>query len=384
MTTAQYESTNIVLVSNGFQSDYEAGFANGLAANGQQILLISSDRTLVERLLPGVQVCNLRGSQEESRPAWRKALQLGFYFVRLANVLAWRRPVTHLNGLFLLSRFKGRYVELLWEIECRVWRALSHRLILTVHNVLPHGRDDPSLRQRMRSIYTIPDRLIVHTAKMRQRLIDEFFVDPEKIAIMEHGIDRIATVSAECIAAVRNSLEVKPRQKLVLSFGIVQRYKGIDLLVNAAKSLGEDTRIHIAGRCNDSEYQGQLEALIAQHSSEARVTWENQWLSEARVDALLGAADLLVLPYRDIDQSGVLFAAMRHGLPVVAFDVGSFRQYLDSGMGIVVEPENVVALAAAIQTIDCGPQARAKVRELARNYLWSETVKPILEAYVVH
>jgi len=380
-TTARVTYPMIALVSNGFQSDYEAGFTNGLAANGLTPVLVSSDRTLVERLLPSVVVLNLRGSQEENRPAWQKAGQIVFYLLRLAFFLARHRPITHLTGMFAFSRLKGRRSEAMWAFECHAWKLLSRRLLLTVHNVLPHGRDTPELRQRMREIYKIPDRLVVHTDRMKQRLIDEFDVEPTRIAVMQHGIDCIASAPQERIATTRTALGASPSQKLVLCFGIVQRYKGVDMLIDAASHLGADTRIHVAGRCSDTAYQTELEAMLNAQTGEVRVTWDNQWLSEVRVDELLAAADLLVLPYRHIDQSGVLFAAMRHGLPVVAFDVGSLRQYLDGGMGIVVEQGNTVAFAEAVQRIDCSVAARSKVREYAQQFLWSATVIPILNEY---
>jgi glycosyltransferase involved in cell wall biosynthesis len=371
----------IVLISNGFQSDYEAGFANGLAANGLHPILISSDRTLVNRLLPDVTALNLRGSQEESRPTWQKMAQMLAYFIRLGLFLARHRPVTHLTGLFALSHIKGSYAETVWALECRVWKLLSQRLLLTVHNVVPHGRDTPAMRQRMRHIYKIPACLVVHTDQMSQRLIDEFGVAPERIVVMQHGIDHMAAESSEAIAATRAALGTQPDQKLVLCFGIVQRYKGVDLLIGAAQHFGDNIRVHIAGRCSDRSYQTELEKSLKLSRNSARLAWENEWLSEARADDLLAAADLLVLPYRQIDQSGVLFAAMRHGLPVVAFDVGSFRQYLNAEMGVVVEPGNTVALAEAIQQIDCSAVARAKVRAYAKQFLWRETVKPILAVY---
>jgi glycosyltransferase involved in cell wall biosynthesis len=371
----------VVLVSNGFQSDYEAGFANGLAANGVRPVLIASDRTLLDRLLPSVEVLNLRGSQEERRPGWQKALQLLLYTLRLSLLLARRRPVTHLTGLFILSRFHGDLAEVMWGLECRLWKLLSRRLLLTVHNVLPHGRDTPGLRRRMTNIYTIPDRLVVHTSRMRDRLVGEFNVDPARITIMEHGIDRLASVSPDRVAATRSGLGALPGQKLVLNFGIVQRYKGVDLLIKAVRFLDEDTRIHIAGRCNDSNYKAELDDLLTAQTDGTQITWENDWLSEDRVDDLLASADLLALPYRHIDQSGVLFAALRHGLPIVAFDVGSFREYLIDGIGTVVEPENIKAFAAAIRDTDCGAGERAAIRAHAKRFLWSATVRSVLNEY---
>ncbi|MFZ2972202.1 MAG: glycosyltransferase family 4 protein [Ferribacterium limneticum] len=365
----------VVLLSHGFQPDYEAGFANGLAKNGVPVTLIGSDRTLYERLQSGVLAINLRGSQDRGRAAWKKVLNLGIYIFRLMSFLVLKRPVLHLTGLFLTGYEKS------WVYECRTYRLLSRRLVMTVHNVLPHDRDTPEMREVFRQVYGIPHCLIVHTAKARQRLISEFNVEPGRIVVMEHGLDDLVHVSAEAIQATREQLHVGNFDRLVIFFGAVMRYKGVDLLVEAARHFSNGTRVHIAGRCADSKYQKELEALLHDHPLGQAITWQNSYLSEEHVSHLLGAADVLVMPYRHIDQSGVLFAAMRHGTPIVAFDVGSFHDYLPDGVGLVVPAGDLPALAAAIAEIPSSRQLRPEIHKVAEGFLWQKTVRPVLECY---
>lgn len=370
----------VVLISNGFQSDYEAGFANGLAANGIRPILISSDRTLVNRLRPEVRAKSLRGSQEEGRSGFSKALQFARYIASLTLYLLCHRPTTHMIGLFAASHIRSKWADKSWLLECRLWKVLSRRLVMTVHNVLPHGRDTVALRTSLRKIYRIPDKLVVHTQRMKDRLVEEFDVPVEKIVVMEHGIDRLADGGA---AAKTEAIgrDFATRSRSVLCFGTIQRYKGVDLLIEAARKMSADIQVSIAGRCTDGKYRLELEQLIADRSGGAGVSWLNSWLSEEQIEKFLEDADVLVLPYRHIDQSGVLFAALRHGLPVVAFDVGSFRDYLELGLGTVVECGNVDALANAISSIDCSEPRRRQIRELAKRFLWSETVRPVLAIY---
>ncbi|MCV4771166.1 hypothetical protein OFC10_34560, partial [Escherichia coli] len=73
----------VLLVSHGFQPHYELCVANGLAENGLRVTLPGSDRTLVGQLREGVSFVNLRGSQDERRPRWRKAQGLLRYHLRL-------------------------------------------------------------------------------------------------------------------------------------------------------------------------------------------------------------------------------------------------------------------------------------------------------------
>jgi glycosyltransferase involved in cell wall biosynthesis len=372
----QHNTGKAVLVSHGFQSDYEAGFANGLARNGVRVTLIASDQTLYEKLDPAIEAINLRGSQDAQRPAWQKVMNLLWYWMRLLLLVAGRRPVTHLTGLFLFGSFSAA-----WVWECRVLRFLSSRLILTVHNVIPHDRDTPEMRRHLEVAYRIPHSLIVHTKRARQRLVEEFDIDPKRIIVMEHGLDEIVIPKEEDIATTRAALGYEPDQKVALFLGWVRRYKGVDLLLEAARFLGNDIRVLIAGNCIDSEYRQEIEQIIEGGSLGTRVTWEFGYLSEKRVSELLGAADVLVMPYRQIDQSGVLFAALRHGVPVVAFDVGSFRDYLPEGTGVVVPSGDIKALADAIGDVGPAKCVRDRIHAVARRFRWQETVKPVLNLY---
>ena len=132
MNTPALSPTPVICVSHGFQTNYERGFCNGLAARGVVVTLIGSDRSDTAGLLPGVTALNLRGSQEEDRPRRTKALNLLRYHARLMlHALRHRDATLHVMGL-LAPLFGCGVVQGLW------FRALCRRYVLTVHDVLPH------------------------------------------------------------------------------------------------------------------------------------------------------------------------------------------------------------------------------------------------------
>lgn len=373
---------SVILISNGFQPDYEAGFANGLAANGAEVTLISSDRTLVERLDPGVRVNNLRGNQNPKRSHLSKALNLIAYFLRLYTFISRQGTTVHLTGLFSLSHIRRPWADRSWKYECRIIRWLAPRLFLTVHNVVPHERDTPDVRRELASVYGLPDLLVVHTARARQRLIDEFDVAPSRICVMEHGVDDIVVVSESRRDATRASLMQPGQEVLALFFGAVQYYKGIDMLLAEGAALRAGLRLHVAGRCSDENYRQTLDSMIASHPRAGQITWEEGYLSETRASELLSAADVVVMPYRHIDQSGVLFAALRHGAKVLAFDVGSLRDYLGDERGGVVPSGDLNAFVSALNGMRAtGSAERERVTDYARNFAWRNTVRALLPYY---
>lgn len=363
----------VLLISHGFQPDYEAGFSSGLARNGVEVELVSSDRTLVDRLAAGVNAINLRGSQDRSRSSWRKAANLFRYYLQLGGLLIRRRgtPI-HLVGHFAVDH------PLAWRGECLLYRALGRRFVLTVHNVVPHDRDTPAVREALRVAYRIPYRLVVHTRRARERLIEEFGVEADRIVVMDHGIDEIPPLDDQQVNAARLRIGVREGERLVVFFGAVLPYKGVDLFLEAAVHFGPDVRVVIAGRCGDAEYRTRIRKLVDSHPLGERVCWNDAYVPEEAVTELLAAADVIAMPYRHIDQSGVLFAALRHGVPVVAFDVGSLREYLLDGAGVVVPPGDIKAFASAVMHVEPSAVARPRIQRIAERFLWAHTVAPVL------
>lgn len=369
--------SRVIVVSHGFQQHYERGFVNGLAMNGIQVCLIGSDDTDPGRLLPGVEVVNLRGSQDPGRSLGVKATNLVRYHMRLIGYVARNRDaVVHMVGLF-------RYAFLMGIVENVILSLLARRLILTVHDLLPHQRHTAWNRIVYRGIWRIPDRLVAHTERMRRALVERFGVDPGRIVIMEHGInDEIVsrTTLSPRVGRARRGPGV-PLQ--LLFFGATAYYKGLDLLLEAFDGVDERFELVIAGRCVDREYAGRVAALIGTNRNRERITWRDEFVPENEVDGYFQGADVLVLPYRHIDQSGVLFQALRHGLPIVATDVGAFAHYVSPSVGLIVPPNDVDALRGGIIRFADNSVVfdRASIRERARRFLWSETVKSLLGVY---
>ena len=114
-----------------------------------------------------------------------------------------------------------------------------------------------------------------------------------------------------------------------------------------------------------------------------------QFIPDEETELYLKGADVLVLPYKDIFQSGVLFLAYSFGLPVVATDVGSFREEIVEGRtGFLCQPGDPADLAKAIEryfTSDLYKNLKVRRRELKdyanANYSWDAVAELICNAY---
>lgn len=369
--TPALQGVEVVLVSGGFQPNYERGFANGLAAQGARVTLIASDLTLADTLHPAVRVINLRGSQSAQRPRWAKALNLLRYHLQLGAWLLWRRPaVVHMFGLIEPTWLVG-LAQGLWL------RLTARRYVLTVHNVLPHEAHTTAQAHAYGRAYRMAEVCVVHTARMAEDLIREHAVPRERIVHMPHGLEPLPAV-----ASLRSPATQGPMLRL-LAFGNLAPYKGLDLLLEALRSLPPRFSLHIAGYCQDDTLRRQIRDTLAKHPAATRITWHDAYVPEESVSVLFAQADVLVLPYRRIDESGVRLQALRHGVPVVAAHVGAFADDVHPPLGITFEPGSASALAQALLAFESRRAAFATEAILARaqRNRWEHTVTALVPAY---
>ncbi|MCY4743530.1 glycosyltransferase [Pelomonas sp. UHG3] len=362
-------TASVLVISHGFQPNYEKAFANGLAAHDVRPTLIASDRTLVKELSPAVEVLNIRGSQDPRRSRLQKATNLLRYGARLLALVASRRhDVVHLTGTFLTSSVLAGLLE--W---CLYW-ALARRFVMTVHNILPHGRHGKGLRLLYRLVYRLPQVLVVHTHKMRSDLEHQFGIAPGRIVVMAHGVDEVPTDWAAPLPA---------DHLRVLIFGGLNHYKGVDQFLRAASLVARPMVITIAGEARDASHAELVSTLISTVPERHRVDWRRGFIAEDKVQQLFEANDVVVLPYRHIDQSGVLFTAFRFGAPLIVTDVGSFRESLPSFAGVVARSADPADLADGVNDFIGRQPAfdRRRIRAHAQSLCWPNTVTPLLAVY---
>jgi glycosyltransferase involved in cell wall biosynthesis len=142
--------------------------------------------------------------------------------------------------------------------------------------------------------------------------------------------------------------------KTLLFFGNIAPYKGLEYLVDAFIELARKSpeyRLIIAGRPKGSEdYWSLIQRTISSSGVGERIIQRIEYVPDEQTELYFKAADVLVLPYTHIFQSGVLFLGYSFGLPVIATDVGSLKEEIIEGKtGFVCPPQDSKALANAIE-----------------------------------
>jgi D-inositol-3-phosphate glycosyltransferase len=231
------------------------------------------------------------------------------------------------------------------------------KTVLTVHNVNAGTRDsnDTALnRLTLRIQYRLADHIFVHTEKMKSELRKATGVSAKRITVIPFGINNAVPNTSLTPKQARQRLGIRNGQKVLLFFGHIAPYKGLEYLIAAFCQLvarDESYRLIIAGRPkNCQRYWASIQQGLREEVGAGRVVLRPDFIPDDETEVYFKAADVFVLPYRHIYQSGVLFLGHSFGLPVLAADVGSLRDDIVEGKtGFVFRPEDPDDLAKAIE-----------------------------------
>lgn len=344
----------VALLTGGGDRPYAFGLATELMSKGVALDIIGSDELDSPEFhaKAGVNFLNLRGSQQTGVSSIRKVLRVLAYYAKLIRYAATAKPkIFHIlwnNKFEILDR-----TLLMWY-----YRLLGKKIVLTVHNVNARRRDGKDTwlnRLTLRMQYQLAYHIFVHTEKMRLELIEEFGVESGKVTVIPFGINN--AVPNTCLTAreARAKLGIRKGEKTILFFGNIAPYKGLEYLVAAFKRIlarCEDYRLIIAGRPKNCEtYWAAIREDIRGEEESGRILLRADFIPDEETEIFFKAADVAVLPYRYIYQSGVLFLAHSFGVPVIAANVGSLRDDIVEGTtGFVFTSENPADLA---RTIEC-------------------------------
>ncbi len=250
--------------------------------------------------------------------------------------------------------------------------------VMTAHYVLPPR---PSRRQLAgaRRAFGAMDAVVAHSEHGARRLRDQLGLEPDRVRVIHHGaFDYLTRLPEE--KPLPPELE-GAEGPVILFFGLLRPYKGIDTLLEAFRRVG-GAELWIVG--NPRMELGPLRQLAAE--APGRVRFFPRFVEDAEIPALMRRADVVALPYRDAEHSGVLYAALAFGKPLVLSAVGGFPEVAEGGAARLVPPEDPTALAAELTELVEDEGARAELGEAASNaaagaYSWDEAARQTLALY---
>jgi glycosyltransferase involved in cell wall biosynthesis len=281
----------------------------------------------------------------------------------------------HVPDMLAAARTDADVVHFEWlavqPLDTLLLRAFRAPLVLTAHDVLPR-EPRPGQRAGQRRLYDRVDAIVVHSEHGRARLVAGLGVPAEKVTVIPHGV----LVPAGDDGLPRELAGVEG--PVALFFGLVRPYKGLDVLLEAWRGI-EGAELWVVG-------MPRMDTRALRAAAPPGVRFVERFVPDAQVGALFRRADLAVLPYREIDQSGVLFTALGAGRPLVLSAVGGFPEVAAEGAAELVPPGDAAALRGTLQRLLADPAARDRLaaaarRAAAERYGWHAIARAHLDLY---
>lgn len=370
----------IAVIANSFQEDYINHLLNSLVNKVERVDFIGSSMYDVKKINSKVRFYKLRGDDNESATLLQKILKiLRYYYGLIRYLYATDASIIHiqflrfyvLDGIFLTLYIK----------------ALGKKSIYTAHDVLPHSENTIQNRIKFRIIYKISDCLVVHTSHIRDRIIKEFSVNPAKVHIVVHGVYKRIDNKRITREIARQYFGLSYSSIVILFFGLISEYKGLDILLNSLSKLNEyNFQLLVAGRVK-TEYKTKFNELLHKYNPK-NTFFILRHITDEEIEYCFKATNVTVLPYKEASQSGVLFMSYAYGIPVIGPALGGFKKdIITANTGFLFEPNNIESLTETLINFkkvwkDTNGEKSDYIKNFAiSNYSWEKSSDELLRIY---
>lgn len=313
---------------------------------------------------------------------WKRAvklIELVLNYLILLFLVAWSKPdVIHFQWFPLLEVCSGEHLAV------KMMRLLSKRtkMVLTIHNVYPHAFSDNKKAQyaeRFQKITKQMDAFIVHTEETKKEVITDFGIENDRVNVVHHGVFAPNNYTPKENKVQGNELNF-------IMYGNLSDYKGLDIFVEAISKLPEAYKKKVRGVIAGEMQNKELCKKLQEDSKGLNIEWYPYFLPEQELNERIDDANVIVLPYKQISQSGVLLLALYFRRYIITSDLPTFKETLHGFTDdMFFESENSDSLAQLIMRyvdgkIDTEKQMKV-IENLNEQYSWSLAAEKTIGVY---
>ena len=261
------------------------------------------------------------------------------------------------------------------------------KIVVTVHDVLPFNSKiyDKYFHKK---IYQISDFVIAQANENYNILHDIYHVEKNRMEMIPHGhfMDYAEVISQEL---AKDYFKISKDNIVILFFGQIKKVKGLDILISSFSKVLNDypnITLMIAGKVWKDNFD-EYEKLIKELRIEDKVLLNIHFIEEKEIKYFFSAADIVVLPYKKIYQSGVVQLAFAYSKAVIASDIGGFKDVISNmKTGLLVKPGDVNDLANAIEFYLANPQKMHEFgiegkKAISKKLSWEKIAKQLQHIY---
>ena len=298
------------------------------------------------------------------------------------NPFSWRKAANKIidlePDLVLFSFWLAFFAPAFSGVAKKIKKYLDANIMAICHNIIPHEEHllDTRLTKRF---FCFIDSFIVLSKKVENELLN--IVPGAKYKYSPHPVYNIFknTLSKEQAKAELNIAT----KKVLLFFGLIRKYKGLDILINAMEKINnelDDYTLLIVGECYENK--AKYTDLIKNAGITDNVQCHYSFVPDNEVGKYFSASDVVVLPYKSASQSGIVQIAYNFDTPVIVSNVGGLPEIVDEGKtGYCVEPSSN-AFAKAIKAFydkDNINELNSNISDYKSQFSWDGIVNAIEE-----
>lgn len=344
---------------------YNLGLLNSLSKNNTEVFLYSNFISSN----PGIHFHSVFGTFYRFR-----VVQLfNFLYAMIYACISCKRNKVR---YVILHLFSTQLMSFLSFLFCKLF---GLKIITISHDVSSFAKDDNTFFRYL--IYQKwSDRIVVHNKFSYDALCSTNLSVKHKISIIKHGSFTHMPDSSVDKLKAREKLNLDKKTPYILFFGQIKKVKKLDVLLNSMQAVNEPIKLIVAGKVwkdNFDHYQN----IINRNNLEERVILDIQFISDEKRELYFKAVDLIVLPYEEIYQSGVLLMSMSYSMASVVSNIPPFKEIIEDGKnGYFFEKNNPTSLAQVINQVFTNPAKLEAVKKEALktmldHYSWDEIAK---------
>ena len=355
---------------------YAFNLCTALAKIGKDVTLLTSEKNELHAIKSEFTMALVFNRSQSFFKQWYVLLQ---YLIKTkTRILHMQNTISARRDIIFLALLKFLHIK----------------IIYTAHDLMPHDREERDAKWMafaFRCIYKLVDKIIVHSDNDILILRNEFNIEEKKIDKIEHGnYDFFPKESAKKMNTLRKNFGIDKHDKVMLCFGSIRRYKGIDKLIDSYKHFrmeGKRCKILVVGKNLDVQYTHEIKENIRRNKLEKDIIIHDKYVLFEDVRNYFMISDIVVLPYEHIYDSGVLRIAFSCEKPLLSTKIGVFDEYIVEGKnGFLIDGSRdslVKAFHKIIDTKKTDLKIMGKYSKQRFKYLldWNEIANKTINCY---
>lgn len=269
-----------------------------------------------------------------------------------------RNPLSFISEILFLLKIRKMKPDVVWFNTMTVYQVLLADILLRKFLVVMHDVDLHPESGDRHGLFSVK-----MTMKLALKKICAASITQAEIFNRQHGfyppVFRLPVINYYKETGEEVPARIPSGKVRFFFFGSVERYKGIETLLDAAELLekkGLKFELNIYGRIKYSE-----ELIVDRIRNLVNVSIHNEFIDYRKIHSIYSSNDVLILPYRQVTQCGPLLIGYSEGVPAICSDLPGFREYVTDGVDSMIYNNSAENLAEKMEEIIKNPEIIKKL-----------------------